>query len=162
MAWIVNGSDSVCLEWLSRPSRKQILSLGRFPEVGKKQKTERKERERKDWTMLITMASYALQTPPQVAHAKPPVPKKREKDRTMVITMAQAKQPGPKIAAAWTNPGRWSISFSFSVHICFYYYFKNAAFIWPNRKQKYFRKNVWHHKTVLSDTLERIRRNLLN
>ena len=28
----------------------------------------------------ITMASYALQTPPRVAHAKPPGPKERERD----------------------------------------------------------------------------------
>ena len=33
------------------------------------------EREKRDWTMVITMASYALQTPPRVAHAKPPGPK---------------------------------------------------------------------------------------
>ena len=48
---------------------KQIVSLGRFPEVGQKQKTEKKKR---DWTMVITMAGYALKTPPRVAHAKPP------------------------------------------------------------------------------------------
>ena len=39
---------------------KQIFSLGSFPEVGQKQKTE---------------ASYALPTSPRVAHAKPPWPK---------------------------------------------------------------------------------------
>ena len=50
---------------------KQIFSLGSFPKVGQKQKTEKKEeREReKDSTIVITMASYALQTPPRVAHA---------------------------------------------------------------------------------------------
>ena len=37
---------------------KQIFSLGSFPEVGKKQKTEREER-------------------PRVAHANPPGPKQR-------------------------------------------------------------------------------------
>ena len=30
--------------------------------------------EQEDRTLVITMASYALQTPPQVAHAKPPGP----------------------------------------------------------------------------------------
>ena len=50
---------------------KQIFTHGSFPEVGQKQKTEEK---RKDWTMAITMASYASQTPPWVAHAKLPGP----------------------------------------------------------------------------------------
>ena len=50
---------------------KQIFSLGRFPKVGQKQKTEKKERKR-DRKLLITMAIYAMQTPPRVAHAKPP------------------------------------------------------------------------------------------
>ena len=50
---------------------KQIFSLGRFPEVGQKQKTGKK-RERR--MMVITMACYVLQTPPRVAHAKPPGP----------------------------------------------------------------------------------------
>ena len=42
---------------------KQIFSLGRFPVVGQKQKTEKKERKRKkeDRKYVITMASYALQ-----------------------------------------------------------------------------------------------------
>ena len=41
---------------------KQIFSLGRFPEVGQKQKTEReKEREREERKLVITMASYTLQ-----------------------------------------------------------------------------------------------------
>ena len=40
---------------------------GSLPEVGQKQKTE-KERK-KDLKLVITMASYALQTPPWVAHA---------------------------------------------------------------------------------------------
>ena len=54
---------------------KQIFSLRSFPEMGQKQKTEReKERSERDWTMVITMASYLLQTPPRVAHAKPPGP----------------------------------------------------------------------------------------
>ena len=49
---------------------------GRFPEVGQKQKTEReRERKKKKRTMVITMASYALQTTPRVVHAKHPGPK---------------------------------------------------------------------------------------
>ena len=52
---------------------KQIFSLGSFPEVGQKQKMEKKEKEERK--LVITMASYALQTPPRVAHAKPPEPK---------------------------------------------------------------------------------------
>ena len=39
---------------------KQIFTHGSFPEVGQKQKTERK-RKKKDWMMVRTMASYALQ-----------------------------------------------------------------------------------------------------
>ena len=54
---------------------KQIFTHGRFPEVGQKQKTERGEKRKKeDRKLVITMVSYALQTPPQVAHAKPPGP----------------------------------------------------------------------------------------
>ena len=42
---------------------KQIISLGRFPEVGQKQQTERGERKKKeDRKLVITMASYALQS----------------------------------------------------------------------------------------------------
>ena len=50
---------------------KQIFSLGSFPEVGQKQKTEKKEREKEEQKLVITMASasYALQTSPWVAHA---------------------------------------------------------------------------------------------
>ena len=49
---------------------KQIISLGRFPEVGQKQQTERGERKKKeDRKLVITMASYALQMSPWVAHA---------------------------------------------------------------------------------------------
>ena len=44
---------------------KQIFAHGRFPEVGQKQKTEKK----KDRKLVRTMANYALQTPPRVAHA---------------------------------------------------------------------------------------------
>ena len=45
-----------------------------FPRSGSKAKDGEKERE-KVWTMVITMANYALLTPPRVAHAKPPGPK---------------------------------------------------------------------------------------
>ena len=41
---------------------KQIFSLGRFPEVGPKQKTEKRERER-ERKLVKTMASYASQRP---------------------------------------------------------------------------------------------------
>ena len=54
---------------------KKYFAHGRFPKVGQKQKTEKKRRKKKEErTMVITMASYALQTPPQVAHAEPPGP----------------------------------------------------------------------------------------
>ena len=46
---------------------KQIFTHGRFPDVGQKQKTEK--RKRRANVCIITMASYALRTPPQVAHA---------------------------------------------------------------------------------------------
>ena len=39
-----------------------------FPLSGSKAK----DREKKERTMVITMASYALHTPPKVAHGKPP------------------------------------------------------------------------------------------
>ena len=40
---------------------KQIFSLGRFPEVGQKQRTEKERKRQKDKKLVITMASYALQ-----------------------------------------------------------------------------------------------------
>ena len=56
---------------------KQIFSLGRFPDVGQKQKTEKKkERKKVERKWVTTMASYALQMSPRVAHVKPPGPKK--------------------------------------------------------------------------------------
>ena len=42
------------------------------PRIRSKAKDSEKKRDR---TMVITMASYALQMPPRVAHAKPPGPK---------------------------------------------------------------------------------------
>ena len=41
--------------------KKQIFTHGSFPEVGKKQKTEKKEKKKEEQTLVITMASYALQ-----------------------------------------------------------------------------------------------------
>ena len=41
----------------------------------KRRKRKRKEREKEERKLVITMASYALQTPPWVAN-KPPGPKK--------------------------------------------------------------------------------------
>ena len=38
---------------------KQIISLGSYPEVGQKKKTEKKKK--RDRKLVITMASYALQ-----------------------------------------------------------------------------------------------------
>ena len=51
---------------------KQIFTHGRFPEVGHKQKTEgkkEKKRKKKEKKLVITMASYTLETPPWVVHA---------------------------------------------------------------------------------------------
>ena len=50
-------------------SWKQLFRLGSFPEVGQKQKTENKEK-RETESLVITIASYALQTLPRVAWAK--------------------------------------------------------------------------------------------
>ena len=62
---------------------KQIFSLGRFPEVGQKQSTEKKKREVGNNNGQIRIA-----TPPRVAHAKPPGSKREKRDRKLVITMA--------------------------------------------------------------------------
>ena len=43
--------------------------------MGQKQKTKKKKKREKGRKLVITMASYTLQTPPRVAHAKPPGPK---------------------------------------------------------------------------------------
>ena len=83
---------------------KNYFAHGRFPEVGQKQKTEKKERERereRERKLVITMASYALRTPPRVAHAKPPGPKKKE--QTMVITIAKLR-----MAHASTHGAAWA------------------------------------------------------
>ena len=50
--------------------------------------------------MTKTMASYAFRTPPRVAHAKPPGPKKKERlnngDNNGQATHGARKPPGPK------------------------------------------------------------------
>ena len=54
---------------------KNYFAHGSFPEVGQKDVKEEGKRERKKKrNSVITMASYALKTPPRVAHAKPPGP----------------------------------------------------------------------------------------
>ena len=62
---------------------KQIFSLGRFPEVGQKQKTEKKERktekkERKKKRERLNdgnnIGQLHIATPLRVVHAKPPGP----------------------------------------------------------------------------------------
>ena len=57
-----------------RLSTRYIFENPDFPEVGQKQLTEKKERKKKDRKLVITMASYALQKSPWVAHTKPPGP----------------------------------------------------------------------------------------
>ena len=52
-----------------------IFQPREFPRSGSKAKDLKEERE-KGRKLVITMASYALQTPPWVAHAKPPGPKR--------------------------------------------------------------------------------------
>ena len=44
-------------------------------------KREKKEKKKKDRKLVITMVSLAFQTPPRVAHAKPPWPKEKERKR---------------------------------------------------------------------------------
>ena len=52
---------------------KQIFSPGRFPEVGQKQKTEKKKREER-LKFGNNYGQLRIATPPQVAHAKLPGP----------------------------------------------------------------------------------------
>ena len=54
---------------------KQIFSLGSFPKVGQKQKTERKKREKERPKVGNNNGQLRIATPPRVAHAKPPGPK---------------------------------------------------------------------------------------
>ena len=53
---------------------KQIFTHGSFPEVGQKQKTEKKERERAK--VGNNKGQLCIATRPRVAHTKPPGPKK--------------------------------------------------------------------------------------
>ena len=62
---------------------KQIFTHRRFPEVGQKQKTEKKKRE-----VGKNNGQLRIATSPRVAHAKPPGPKREKRDRKLVITMA--------------------------------------------------------------------------
>ena len=55
---------------------KQICTHGSFPEVGQKQKTEKKRANNDKNNGQLCIA-----TPPRVAHAKPPGPKKKERKR---------------------------------------------------------------------------------
>ena len=43
-----------------------------MPRSGSKAKDGERKKKKRDGKLVITMASYALQTPPRVAHAKPP------------------------------------------------------------------------------------------
>ena len=64
---------------------KQIFSLGIFPEVGQKQKTEKKsEKERKRRAKVgNNNGQLRIATPPRMAHAKPPGP--------ITVTQSQEK-----------------------------------------------------------------------
>ena len=53
---------------------KQIFTHGRFPEVGQKQKTERK-RKKERLNDGNNNGQLRIATPPRVAHTKPPGPK---------------------------------------------------------------------------------------
>ena len=66
-----------------------MFSLGSFPEVGQKQKTEKKK---EDWTMVRTMASYALPPGPKVGENNGPL---RFRPPSLVPGGA-CKPPGPK------------------------------------------------------------------
>ena len=46
-----------------------------IPQSGSKAKDGEREKNREERKLVITMASYALRTPPRVAHAKPRGPK---------------------------------------------------------------------------------------
>ena len=54
---------------------KNYFAHGSFPEVGQKQKTERKKRGEKDWTMVITMAKLRMAHASMHGARKPPGPK---------------------------------------------------------------------------------------
>ena len=56
---------------------KQNFSLGSFPEVGQKQKTERERERKKERRPKVgnNNGQLCIATPPRVAHAEPPGPK---------------------------------------------------------------------------------------
>ena len=68
-----------CIYLLVMPKywRKQIFTHRSFPEVGQKQKTERKREKRKKVRLNDgnNNGQLRIATPPEVAHAKPPGPK---------------------------------------------------------------------------------------
>ena len=53
---------------------KQIFAHGRFPEVGQKQKTERKKKREKDRMMVITMAKLSMAHASTHGAREPPGP----------------------------------------------------------------------------------------
>ena len=61
---------------------KQIFTHGIFPEVGQKQKTEKKKRERKRERLNNDKNNGQLRiaTPPRVAHAMPLGPKEKKRE----------------------------------------------------------------------------------
>ena len=61
-------------------SGKQIFSLGSFPEVGQKQKTENGEKERPK--VGNNNGQLGIATPPRVAHTKLPGPKRKKERKT--------------------------------------------------------------------------------
>ena len=71
---------------------KQIFAHGRFPEVGQKQKTEKRERKRERPKVGNNNGQLRIATPPRVAHAKPPGPKRRRK-KSMKTIAAWTKLP---------------------------------------------------------------------
>ena len=55
---------------------KNYFTHGRFPEVGQKQKTEKKKERKKERAKVgNNNGQLRIATPPRVAHAKPPGPK---------------------------------------------------------------------------------------
>ena len=76
---------------------KQIITHGRFPEVGQKQKTEKKERK-----LVITMAKLRMAHASTHGARKPPGPKKKKEERLNdgnnngQATHGARKPPGPK------------------------------------------------------------------
>ena len=64
---------------------KNYFVHGRFPEVGQKQKTEKREREKEERKYVITMAKLRMKYPSTHGARKPPGPifqKKIKHDKT--------------------------------------------------------------------------------